>query len=164
MIKGEFIDVDLQKNDLLITTASTLGSNHKSKFLIYDQDSDVNIAAFWINFEDEYLTYHVGKCSKGDTKFPDSPILDDVNKTWKISKIPGRLQVFCNGEKVLEYVFSDAAKEGCAKQWSLEAMRIKFSETEDTASLTYAIAPKQEIAGKEDVFIQIHFPYFLLIG
>ena len=144
MIKGEYIDVDLQKNDLLMTTSSTLGSNHKSKFFIYDQDSDVNIAAFWINFEDEYLTYHVGKCSEAgtNTKFPDSPI-DDVKKTWKISKISGRLKVFCNGEKVLEYLFSAGAQEGCEKQWSLEARRIKFSQNEDTASLTYAIISRQ---------------------
>ena len=70
-----------------------------------------------------------------------------MNKTWKISKRSGRLEVFCNGQKMLDYKFDEGVQEGCATQWEKEAARIKFPTgyEADTASDMYAIVQKRLI-------------------
>ena len=76
----------------------------------------------------------------------------EVNKIWKISKRSGRLEVFCNGQKMLDYKFDEGVQSGCATQWGLDAARIKFpgsykvgSEV-DTASDMYAVVQKRLIS------------------
>ena len=102
----------------------------------------MNIAAFWITFVGKHNSYHVGKCSESGslTSFTVPPP-SEVNKIWKISKRSGRLEVFCNGQKMLDYKFDEGAQAGCATQWGQEAARIKFptGEEADTASDMYAL-------------------------
>ena len=136
----------MENNHLLIKTDSSLGSNEVSKIFIYDRSSDVNIAAFWIVFGENYHTYHVGKCTESTTttRFAEAAP-SEINKTWKISKWSERLEVFCNDQKMLDYKFDEGAQSGCASQWGQEAARIKFPTEADTASDMYAVVQKMLI-------------------
>ena len=113
----------------------------------------MNIAGFWIVFGENYHTYHVGKCTEAaNTKRFTETAPSEINKTWKISERSGRLEVFCNGQKMLDYRFNEGAKSGCAFQWGLDAARIKFPGASeagskvDTASDMYAVVPKRLIS------------------
>ena len=136
-----FIDADLENEDILITSDSRLESGQRIKFFVFDQTSDVNIAAFWIEYRDDYY-YHVGKCSEpGKTfKFPISPTTEN-DKIWRISESKGSLEISCNGLKVLQYEFKKGHQDQCTVQWSKDAARIKFPN-DDTASKTYRISRK----------------------
>ena len=102
----------------------------------------MNIAAFWITFVGDNNSYHVGKCSESGslTSFSVAPP-SEVDKTWKISKRSGLLEVFCNDQKMLDYKFDEGAQSGCATQWGQKAARIKFPTgfEADTASDMYAL-------------------------
>ncbi|KAL5271415.1 hypothetical protein ACHWQZ_G001903 [Mnemiopsis leidyi] len=145
--KDQFINADLESNDLIVTTDSILGSNDVVAVYIYDATSGTNFAAIKIKFEASQVTYHVGKCTASSTndQFSTAPSTD-VNKTWKFSKKSSSLEIHCNGQQVLNFLYSAGSQEGCATQWGLDAARIKFSGTEDTASDKYAIVPRTTIA------------------
>ena len=128
---------------MIVTTDSILGSNDVVAVYIYDATSGTNFAAIKIKFEASQVTYHVGKCTASSTndQFSTAPSTD-VNKTWKFSKKSSSLEIHCNGQQVLNFLYSAGSQEGCATQWGLDAARIKFSGTEDTASDKYAIVPR----------------------
>ena len=96
--KDEYIPVDLETQELQITTDSALGSGNEIKLLIYDS-STPNIAGFFIQFE-AALTYHVGKCTEDGTndKFGEgasqSVPTEDKEKIWRITETAGSLRVW----------------------------------------------------------------------
>ena len=147
MTRNTFINVDLEKEDLLIRSDDTSWeSGNKINIRIYDETNEENIAAFYIFFSENEYTYEVGKCSKPSTSQSFSvDIPKEQVKTWRISERSDRLIVSCNNVKVLEYKFSlIGVQEQCAAQWSLDAARIKFPDSH-TASVSYAVEPKIDI-------------------
>ena len=144
--KDQFINVDLETRDLIVTTDSVLGSDEMISVMIYDATSDTNIAAIYLKFETSQVTYHVGKCTAENTydQFTTPPP-SDVHKTWKFSKKLGSLEVHCNDQKVLDFTYSSGSQAGCVSQWELDAARVKFISSKDTASDKYAIVPKTTI-------------------
>ena len=145
MSRDVFIDVDLETEDLFITTDSILGSGQLIKIYVFDQTNEKNIAALWITFGENF-TYHVGKCTKADVSdtFPVSPPTA-VNRIWKISESVSSLGISCNGMQILNYEFANGHQDNCALQWALDAARIKFDAT-DTASKSYRISSKLTIS------------------
>ena len=99
MAKDEFVQVDLENEELQIKTDSDLGSGHKMVIMIYDSSTDTNIAAFTVTF-DAKISYHVGKCTKesandefGKGSSPNVPTTDK-DKIWRITETAGSLRVW----------------------------------------------------------------------
>ena len=146
MTRDTFINVDLEKEDLLIRSDDTSWENgDRIDIKIFDETNEENIAAFYIFFSENEYTYEVGKCSEPSTLQRFSvDIPKEQDKTWRISERSDRLIVSCNNVKVLEYKFSLGVQEQCAAQWRLDAARIKFPDSH-TASVSYAVEPKIDI-------------------
>ena len=144
--RNTFINVDVEKEDLLIRSNDTSRDNgDKILFRIFDETNEERISSFYLLFNKNEYTYHVGKCSKSSTSqrfLVDIP--KEQDKTWRISERSDRLIVSCNSVKVLEYKFSLGVQEQCAAQWRLDASRIKFPVSH-TASVSYAVEPKIDI-------------------
>ena len=139
MIKGVFIDLDFENEDLLITTDSTPGQ--QIRVYVFDRTSDVKISAFWIEFAEPY-SYHVGKCTEnGKVDQFQVSLPTDTEKIWKISEKLDSLEINCNGLQILNYEFASGYQNNCATQWGLDAARIQFATT-DTASKSYRITRK----------------------
>ena len=143
--KESFIDVDLENEDLLITTNSFKNDNDRIEFRIFDETNAIHIAAFWIIYEDSTYKFHIGKCTKEqqhDFFKSNPPTASTEELTWKISEKPGRLEIYCNNVKSLNFEFVDGFQSNtCVAQWNLDAARIKFFDA-DTASKSYAISPR----------------------
>ena len=148
--RDTFINVDLEKEDLLIKSVTNWDNGDTINIRIYDEiNDDVNIGfVISLDIENEY-TYRVGKCSDKSTPLQSFSvnIPKEQDKTWRISERSDSLIVSCNNVKVLEYKFSLGVQEQCAAQWSLDAARIKF-KNEDEASFSYAIGRRIDITGK----------------
>ena len=114
------------------------------EFKIFDETNAINIAALWIIYEDDIYKYHIGKCTEAqqhDLFKSNLPTASAAELTWKISEKPGRLEIYCNNVKILNFEFVDGFQSTCVAQWNLDAARIEFVDA-DTASKSYAIAPR----------------------
>ena len=107
---------------------------------------------FEINFGNNYgsvTSYFLTNCDNSQMyplvtrrQFINLPSND--NKYWMIAKELDRLNVHCNGVKVLEYMFATAEESVCAEIYGVQDTTIVFS-TRDTATDFYTIGELAEI-------------------
>jgi len=80
-------------------------------------------------------TYYIHYCTSSYTPFPVTlPVEQD--KVWTITETANAMKVKCNGEEMLNYLFSESTKAECVTEWSKDVEQIKFKTT-DTASDAY---------------------------
>eukprot|EP00116_Pleurobrachia_bachei_P007366 sb/3467628/ len=67
--------------------------------------------------------YNINQCTGVPYKFveyPDSTGIPVTGTTvWRLTKAVDKVMIYCNGDKVLEYVFADSPyKSGCMETWT----------------------------------------------
>ena len=63
--------------------------------------------------------YSIGKCTSYSWKFVKFPLaIPSGTRIWRLTKTGEKIVIHCNGEKVLEYVFSESSyNPGCSDNW-----------------------------------------------
>ena len=129
--RGTLYDLVLATTPLEITTSSALGSGDELKVSFFTSSGD---KAGFINIKfSKSLKYDIGECTADWVKFETS---EEEEKTWLISKDEDSVTISCNGEEVVDFVFSESKKKGCEGTWSGEASQIKFAAV-DTATVSF---------------------------
>ena len=127
------IDYDLEQHPLQIKTDTEIGSHAMMVVELLEAD-DSYISNFRVKFSDP-PTYYLSYYTFPYTFFPIS-LPTEQDKTWTISKTPTRLEIWCNGVEVLEYVFSESGESDCVGRMSRDVENIYFPSW-DTASWQY---------------------------
>ena len=91
--RGVKIDLDLQREPLLIKTDSVIASNEQTYFQTYTAaDSYIGlITIYWVRYA---INYYISSCVSY-TAFPtDLPV--DKDKVWSFTKTEAALTIHCN--------------------------------------------------------------------
>jgi hypothetical protein len=84
-------------------------------------------------------SYSITSCTSYSWQFVQFPVtLPTGTRTWRLIKTGEKLVFYCNGENVLEFVFSESSyNPGCSDNWTGEQESvIKFNNI-DTASMRF---------------------------
>jgi hypothetical protein len=135
----DFINYDLEAHPLQIKTDSVVGSGEVVIVKLYaaagSHGSFIAGIKLLFNNPPKYYIYY---CTSSYTPFPVTlPVEQD--KVWTITETANAMKVKCNGEEVLNYLFSESADTRCVTKWSQDVEQIKFPS--NTASDAYRAQP-----------------------
>lgn len=136
--KGQKIPVDLQKQQLLVKTNSTVGSTDRITIFFYEseyrQAGGVSVSFY------SPIEYWIFYCNASFYKFPVTPLIA-AEDTWAFSRTKTGIKIECNGKIVLE---TDVSPSNCddsnSDLWSREVKKVEFYDS-DSASLQYRLDP-----------------------
>ena len=138
MERDTLVSIDVESTPLQIKTNSTAGSGDKIRVDAH-KENNVFFAQVVMIFNST-IRYYINKCIQW-TDFPVKPP-QEVDKIWTIRKTITALIIECNGVEVLNYQFSDSSLNKCVDYWGKDVWKkIKFSNAEDTASISYRAKP-----------------------
>jgi len=134
--RGVLIDYDLEAHPLQIKTNSVVGSDEQVIVYLYPA-AGIYFGSIRLMFNNP-PEYHILYCTSW-TPFPVTlPVEQD--KVWTITKTASALKVECNGEEVLNLVFSESTGTDCVTKMSQDVEQIWFHNS-DTASDAYWAQP-----------------------
>jgi len=130
------IDYDLETHPLQIMTDTAVGSSEQV-YIFFLTAAGSYIGSIQLTFYNP-PKYYILSCASSWTPFPVTlPVEQD--KVWTITKTASAIKIECNGEEVLNYLFSESADTLCVTKWSQDLEQIKFFS--DTASDAYRAQP-----------------------
>ena len=135
--KGQKIPADLQKQQLLVKTNSTVGSYDKISIFFYDGSGlagGVSVSFF------SPIKYWIYFCNYSSYNFPVAPPIA-AEHIWAFSRSKTGIKIECNGLIILEKdVFPPNCDDSYSDFWSREVKQVKFYDS-DSASLQYRLDP-----------------------
>ena len=130
------IPYNLETTPIVIKTNSAAGSKEAVRVLLYTAGG-ADAGRVYFNF-DSPPGYRIGSCTPYTRLTSSLP--SEVNKVWKIIKLPGpRITLQCNEVTVVDILLSDdtCSDSHWSTYWSKQVKQIYFDSVWDTASDEY---------------------------
>ena len=129
---------DIEGTPLQIKSDSTVGSDEEIRVNMYDEDSSF-IGGVLVKFSST-MQYWIGYCTSGYTDLPVQPPVE-VDKIWTTTKTENALNITCNNDEVLNYLFAVSSTSTCVTKLSGDVVEQINFEDSDIASEFYRAKP-----------------------